>query len=379
MRRRLAGLGALPAAHSAMMVPGSLQRRNVLNLAALVVVAILCLALLAEGVVRVRSYLRHGYSSPRIESIYQIDPETGLRIPVPSGRMGGIEINSLGFRGDELENPKPSGRIRLAFLGGSATFCAEVSNNSVAWPHLVTQLLNEKFGYKRFDYVNAAVPGYSLEASRARFAAEVAALDPDVVVIYHASNDLSKNSAREAERQGILVNRGDAGLSFPAKYSMLWYLAQKNIRIWQGQRRAFDPAAKLDVSLDALVKPFADDLDALVSEAKAVADTVILVTFATRLRRGQSEEELRKAAVTSLYYMPYMTPDQLLSAFEAYNSVMRTVATTSGAFLVDEIGTLPADEANFVDSIHFTDRGSQKMAERVYRGLLNSGALARYL
>jgi hypothetical protein len=207
----------------------------------------------------------------------------------------------------------------------------------------------------------------------------VAPLDPDIVVIYHASNDLSKNSAAEAERQDIMVYRGDAGLSFPARFSMLWYLVEKNLRIWQMQRQAFGPSAKLDVSPDALTAPFADDLDALVAEAESVADAVVLVTFATRMRRAQSQEELRAAAITSLYYMPYMTPDQLLSAFEAYNTVIRSVAAASGAFLIDEAVSLSADEANFVDSIHFTDSGSHNMAEHVFRGLLSSGALARHL
>jgi hypothetical protein len=160
---------------------------------------------------------------------------------------------------------------------------------------------------------------------------------------------------------------------------MLWYLAQKNFQIWQAQRRAFSSTAKLDVSQVDLAKPFADDLDALVAEVQGVADTVVLVTFATRMRREQSRDELRKAAITSLYYMPYMTPNQLLSAFEAYNSVIRRVAVASGAFLIDESVSMSADEANFVDSIHFTDRGSHSMAERVFRGLLSSGALTRHL
>jgi lysophospholipase L1-like esterase len=358
------------------MLARRFQRYNAVTLAAFVVCVVVCVALIAEGVVRVRSYMRHGYSSPRIESIYQTDPITGLRVPVAGAHMGGIVINSLGFRGDQIENPKPRGRIRLAFLGASTTFCAEVTDNGVTWPHLVTQLLNDQYGDHLFDYINAAVPGYTLETSRRRFAYEVSPLAPDIVVIYHASNDLSKNSAIEAERQGIQVVRGDAGLSFPAKFSMLWYLAQKNLRIWQMQRRAFDPGTKLQVSLDTLVRPFADDLDALVRQAKTVADTVVLVTFTTRMRPGQSKAELRQAAITSLYYMPYMTPEQLLSAFQAYNSAIRAAAVSSGAVLIDDDARIPADEANFVDSIHFTDRGSRAMAERVYRGLRNSGVIA---
>ena len=73
--------------------------------------------------------------------------------------------------------------------------------------------------------------------------------------------------------------------------------------------------------------------------------------------------------------MPYLTPEQLLAAFEAYNAVIRAAAMTSEAFLIDDDTTIPADGANFVDSIHFTDRGSRAMAQRVYKGLLESERL----
>lgn len=151
------------------------------------------------------------------------------------------------------------------------------------------------------------------------------------------------------------------------------------MQIWQRQRRAFDSTYKLRVSLEDLARPFTNDLHGLIKQAATIGDTVVFVTFTTRLRAGQSERELREAAITSLYYMPYMTPKQLLAAFEAYNVAIRTAAAASGVFLIDDAARIPADEANFVDSIHFTDRGSRAMAERVYRGLLESRALASHL
>ena len=359
------------------MVTRRLKERKSQLVAALTVFAMVGVALIAEGAVRLRSYVKHGHGSLRIENVYQVDPRTGLRTPRPGAQSGGIEINSFGFRGDEIDDPKPQDRVRLAFIGGSTTFCAEVTSNEVTWPHLVTRSLNSLA--PKFDYINAAVPGYTVQASRERLRIEVAPLDPDIVIIYHASNDLAKNGAREAQRHGLLLGSGDTALSFPARYSMLWYLLEKNFWVWQRQRQAFSPAGKLDVPLQVLSKPFADDLSQLVAEASDVAETVVLMTFITRLRPHQTEEERRRAAITSLYYMPYMTPDQLLSAFAAYNGVIRQVAGTSGTFLIEGEADIPADDAHFVDSIHFTDRGSRRMADHVYHGLISSGALASYL
>ena len=359
------------------MLARRLKERKCHLVVALTVSAMVGVALIAEGVVRLRSYVKHGHGSIRIENVYQTDSRTGLRTPRPEAQLGGIKINELGFRGEEIDEPKPQDRVRLAFIGGSTTFCAEVTTNENAWPHLVTQSLNSLV--PKFDYINAAVPGYTVLASRKRLMTEVAPLDPDIVIIYHASNDLAKNGAREAERRGLLLSSGDMALSIPGRYSMLWYLLEKNFWVWQRQRRALNPTGKLDVPLQVLSKPFADDLAQLVAEARHVAETVVLITFTTRLRPHQSEEERRRAAITSLYYMPYMTPDQLLSAFAAYNSVIREVAGASGAFLIEGEADIPADDAHFVDSIHFTDRGSRSMADHVYHGLIDSGALASYL
>jgi len=54
----------------------------------------------------------------------------------------------------------------------------------------------------------------------------------------------------------------------------------------------------------------------------------VTVTFAPRLRAEQSPEERKEAAASSLYYMPYMAIDDLITAFAHYNQVIREVART---------------------------------------------------
>src|SRR5512143_2051214 len=103
---------------------------------ALLGVSLLVALLLLEGAVRVRQWMRYGTTQADAVELVT-DPATGLRIARPHMDTGRIQTNSLGFRSPELETPKPRGRVRLAFLGGSTTFCAEVSSNAVTWPALV--------------------------------------------------------------------------------------------------------------------------------------------------------------------------------------------------------------------------------------------------
>src|SRR5262249_6459394 len=131
---------------------------------ALVVLGIcIVLLLLAEAGVRLRNKMRHG-DFWGIEETYTLDRVSGLRIPVPGGRFGPILINSFGFRSPEITEDKPPGRVRVAFLGGSTTYCAEVSSNEMTWPHLVWKALHERWPDLDIDYINAGVPGYTTRA-----------------------------------------------------------------------------------------------------------------------------------------------------------------------------------------------------------------------
>ena len=116
-----------------------------------------------------------------------------------------IEINSLGFRGPEIAVPKPAGVLRIAFLGASTTFCAEVCSDRAAWPHLVIENLKTVSPGQSFDYINAGVPGYLASTSMQNLVHRVAPLEPDIIVIYHATNDLAAETRKLAIEQGLYV------------------------------------------------------------------------------------------------------------------------------------------------------------------------------
>jgi hypothetical protein len=68
--------------------------------------------------------------------------------------------------------------------------------------------------------------------------------------------------------------------------------------------------------------------------------------------------------------MPYFTPDDLIEHFAAYNDAIRRVAIETGAILIEGELDIPGGATHFVDSIHFTDRGSEMMAQRVFDRLV---------
>jgi len=323
--------------------------------------------LLVEGLVRVRQWLRYGTTATTYYR-YGTDHASGLRIPMPGFTAGPIRINSRGFRGAEIEEPKPAGRIRLAFLGASTTFCAEATGLETTWPHLVVEGLRAAEPELEFDYVNAGVGGFTTTESLANLEHRVAAFQPDVILYYEATNDLTADTRSLAVAAG-LYRHGEGEHTWIGNWWLTYYLIEKNLRQFSAPR---GERARLRFEPRELSRGFEERLTRLVQAARARAPVVALVTFAVQLRRDQTPEAQRTAAASALYYMPFLDPASLLDGYEEYNRVIRAVAGSTGALLIEGETEIPGDPEHFADSVHFRDPGSRLQAERILRGLLGA-------
>lgn len=103
--------------------------------------------------------------------------------------------NTLGFRDPEdyLLVNKPEGRLRIVALGDSHTFGLDVGDGAT-YPAKLQALLNKAAGEKRFEVVNAGVPGYSSRQGLIYLAREIERLSPDLIVFQFGSNDASKEA-----------------------------------------------------------------------------------------------------------------------------------------------------------------------------------------
>lgn len=337
-------------------------------LVGLTLVLLAMIAAAAEVAIRFRQTLRYG-SADTVEALYTPDSRICLRVPIASLRSGRIQTNSLGFRGPEIVLPKPAGTTRIAFLGASTTWCGEVSGNDQVWPHLVAAQMRRAYPRATIDYVNGGVPGYTVESSIKNLNYRVAQLDPDVIVIYHATNDLSGELHNLAVINGLMPDSEVQARSWLSSHSLLWNLAQKNFSIWLAKKKSEANIGLLEVEPAALGDGFGRELTTLVRAAQQHSKVVALATFATQLRVGQTAEQQLQASSSALYYMPFMTPAGLVKSYRRYNEIITEVAHATGAVLIGGEEDIPGDSLHFADTVHFTDAGSQAMAVRVTKAL----------
>ena len=102
----------------------------------------------------------------------------------------GKTVNSLGYISTpEIVMPKPAGRTRIVFLGGSAV--AGTGRNlgdTETWPWRTVEILKKEMPEMDFDFINGALGGYTSFESFGRLWARIRFLDPDLFFLCHGWN-----------------------------------------------------------------------------------------------------------------------------------------------------------------------------------------------
>lgn len=131
--------------------------------------------------------IRYTMSADEIRSVYQ-----ARLIPLPLVEYGlnpSYEgYNALGWRGPEIEVPKPDGVFRIVAMGASTTYGFTTPEES--YPAQLQRTLRETYGYDQVEVVNAGVFGYTTFNTMVSLETRVLELEPDLVIIYHATNDV---------------------------------------------------------------------------------------------------------------------------------------------------------------------------------------------
>lgn len=120
----------------------------------------------------------------------------------PNFKHGMLSHNSLGFRGEEFSPEKPDSVFRIVALGGSTTYTVKVNSNNKTYPALLEKILNEEYGYKNAEVINAGVPGYNSWESLINLQFRVLDLNPDLILIYHGTNDVHPRLVPKNEYKG---------------------------------------------------------------------------------------------------------------------------------------------------------------------------------
>jgi len=334
----------------------------------------------AEGTARLAQ--RAGWYHPKIITAEYLKPNPYLsEILKPSShtRLGDatIDVNSLGFRGDEFEPKKPPGVYRIFVLGGSTTFGypESIPSNQETYPYKLQVDLRERLHDPKLEVVNAGVTGYTLRTSLVNFATRITWYEPDLIIVYHAVNDaiVTKND-RDLYFGVIDANLG--ANTWEAIRNESFVLLELNYRIFKRwQHPSVLGVARSDTPSPVTLQAYERNLRDLVALARARGTRVVLgneslVVPAACAENKDGLEELpglrpveARVCFMLQWYFPHLTPIGVKRTFEALAAIQQHVANENGIPFVDVDPAVPKTSEYYWDLCHMTPAGTTRVAQ----------------
>lgn len=335
-----------------------------------------------------------------IESKYKWHPFTGVTFRPNISFKGShpnqktksmIFVDRYGFlsQGKNFKPEKLANEIRIATIGGSTTANVHLSYEE-NWPGYLGMLVQDALPDNKITVINAGVPGYDSAQSIGNLALRVMPLKPDVVIIYHAYNDL------KAIRANIKFNPDYSHIHHTPfgfhqepnfiirllNYSMFYVRTRNQYRKYVAKKNYFGNYNNMklgknrleDIPKEALVT-FKQHIRSLISIAKAEGSKVILSSFATLHNPHMdftSTDQIKKLSelekVELDMIMHFIPGLQLSSIFEGiikYNDMLKRIAIKEKTGWVDNASLIPHKEKFFVDRVHFSSEGAKLIAENL--------------
>ena len=329
-------------------------------------------------------YIKYSLYTDVPAEMYQWSPHHYLNYyPTPDYKKGLTYHNSLGYRSREFNPEKPENTYRIVTLGGSTTYTVSVKDNDKTFPYQLERILRTEYGKKNIEVINAGVAGYNSWESLINLQFRVLDIDPDLVIVYHGTNDvhtrLVSSDAYKADNSGRRKQWSPPGIAFYEHSMLLRYISRKtglssqaglgtlvNAPTFFGAggeqwRNTKGPVAEQRAAELLKKNPpvyFRRNLINMASIAKANNVSIAFATWAH-----------------SPHFSDYAATGAYQSGFRENNAVVREVANRYGAYLYDFAAVMPQDRKYWSDGRHVNESGALLKAELFADFIRDSGVL----
>lgn len=299
---------------------------------------------------------------------------------------GEIAVNAKGYRGAEFTARKAAGRLRIMVYGGSAVFDLGADRGE-DWPHLVERRLHA-LGRSDVEVLNAGIPGHASTDSVTRLLTEGHFLEPDVVLLYNAWNDIkyfTKSQPLLRDMEPLLLNpllyyQGPLDRVLGETFATYLRLRQAYLKFrfaigsegaTAAQRRRIEETLDLGAVLeDAPAGPYGItarglrqyemNLRSFVDIVRNLGARPVLMTQARLVDPANGAAERRRIS----YGYVGLDHAGLVQAFAATARIAARVARDKNVPLIDAAAAVPRDLAHFFDHVHLRPAGSRRLARR---------------
>jgi lysophospholipase L1-like esterase len=336
-----------------------------------------------------------------VENIYQWHPFTGIIFRPNFAFEAGhpnqeqpsmILVDKHGFlaKDNTLEYQKSANEIRIATIGGSTTANMNLFYDE-NWPGALGLLVQEALPDKQIRVINAGIPGFDTAQSLGNLALRVMPFQPDLVIIYHAYNDLKairKNVTYLPDyshfhtkpygfhtKPNLVIRWLDHSMFYVRLRSQYRDYLQEMQKLEELKNERLGKSHRLNHIPQQARETYEQHIRILVSIARTQGAAVVLSSFATlndpKLDHSKPEvfnslTERQKVEVYALmHFTPGLTSKAILEGIHSYNEVLKKIASQQKTGWVDNASLIPHDDKYFLDRVHFSKAGAARMAENL--------------
>ncbi|MGH7678896.1 MAG: SGNH/GDSL hydrolase family protein [Gemmatimonadaceae bacterium] len=349
------------------------MRRALIIGAAGLTAAIAALAC-AETLVRNRASRRQGALSPLVYYRHNRQQRAFVH---GADYLDRVHINRYGLRGREIEFRKAPGSTRVLAVGASATFDPCASSDSAAWPARMEHWLNVLAPGRRFQVLNAGVPGYLMLDNIIRLQNELYALAPDVILLYAGHGTAGGSDPAQSPATMGSATPDETPTVTPwgrwlERHSLLYNKIAARAGTLGASRAAPRPGEqRWNDDLDRAATQFHRDLVSFVLIAKSLGAKVMVVELAHA--HGQHPPERFTPKDRDVWRNAFSAPAEItLEAFRRFSAVQRQVSDSLGVAFVPtrSLGITGAERYCDNDPIHLNRDGAELLGRKLAESLL---------
>lgn len=312
-----------------------------------------------------------------------------VTLGMPYVNLGGIPglegVNARGFRGDPVQHPKPAGTYRVLALGGSTTYGDGVTADE-AYPAQLQRVLRETYGYTNVEVVNGGFPSYTSLNSLVNLITRGVEVQPDLVILYNAHNDLIKRWDHPdcfAGDNPLYGFGGDPGYwdndGQPLSRSVAWRYVQINFGLVPDPS-SFDWQFQLSPLCDRSA-PTPDFMDRI-----AVNDATFYrrnLQHTAYIAAGRGLDLLFVTQIHDVDTLTRLTETNdpqgqwasMATGMAEHNAIIREVGADEGVRVYDLVAAWEPNPALWRDYIHLNPDGLRLQAEMIAAYLDTAGVV----
>ncbi len=287
--------------------------------------------------------------------------------------------NALGYRGPEIEIPKPQGAFRIVAMGGSTTYSTGTTD-AESYPAFLQAILHEDYSYGNVEVINAGVSGYTSWEVLSSFAFRALELEPDMLIYYAALNDLTVRERLDSDcyrglnpqrglngHRGLFVER-NAELPASALYRLLAIMSG-----WMSN----------PIDLDASFEPSRvqcqrDPGDTTLEKRLAANPPVYFERNIRNLMTLALAHDVQPVISSWAYNAAAERPQLWRESIAQHNAVTRQIAADMDIPYIDLAADLPVEGSYWeIDGVHLVAAGTYEQARRYAAFLDDSGLLPK--